>query len=428
VTNATNSASPRRITAPQVLTFPATRRLLERLLGPPESRRRTIAVVAGWWALTLLVMAPYVLLRSSADNVGFPVHGAGAETALFETLPTLTLQHWLWNGSKLVEWAVVVVHASWFFAPPLMGLLVTVRRPGRVGSYMRWWIAAELLAVPLFILLPTRPPWMANGEVVRIIAIRFGGQIHDSNPLAAMPSLHVALPLVLACWFARERWLRPAVAMFAYAALIGFEVVFSGEHYVLDVIGAAAFALAISQLSRVHFLGYAKRIVVWIKACRTFVPRLRPSGSESGQALIEFAFILPIMLVFLLVLVDFGLALDHREVIQHAAREGARYGAVNPDTDPNPNTNQIVHETVIQSDGVLDATNVSVCYDTGPDGEAAGHVGSYVRVSVNYNYKFSVGSGELLSTLGIGAPSVPMTPTAEARLEAPATGTGLKAC
>lgn len=415
MTNATNSAS-RRVAVPQVLTFPATRRLLERLLGPPVSRRRTIAISAGWWAVSLLAIPPYVFLRSRADNVGLPVQGAGAETALFGTLPTLTLQHWLWHGSQLVEWIVVVVHSSWFFVPPIMGLFVTIRRPGRVGSYMRWWIAAEFLAVSLFILLPTRPPWMANGEVVRIIAIRFGGQIHDSNPLAAMPSLHVALPLVLAFWFTRERWLRPAVAMFAYAGLIGFEVVFSGEHYMLDVMGAAAFALAISQLSRVHFLACGKRVVVWVKACRTFVPRLRPSGSESGQALIEFAFVLPIMLVFLLVLVDFGLALDHREVIQHAVREGARYGAV------HPGTTDITTDTVNQSEGVLDATNVSVCYDTGPDGEAAGNVGSYVRVSVNYTYKFSVGSGELLSTLGIGAPSIDMTPTAEARLETPVTG------
>ena len=422
MTKATNSAS-RRITAPQVLTFPATRRLFVRLLGPPESRRRTMAVVAGWWALSLLVLPPYVFLRSHADNIGFPVHGAGAETALFGTLPTLTLQHWLWNGSKLVEWIVVVVHASWFFVPPLMGLFVTVRRPGRFGSYIRWWIAADFLAALLFILLPTRPPWMANGEVVRIIAIRFGGQIHDSNPLAAMPSLHVALPLVLACWFARERWLRPAVAMFAYAGLIGFEVVFSGEHYVLDVIGAAAFALAIAQLSRVHFLGYAKRVIVWVKACRTFVPRLRPSGSESGQALIEFAFILPVMLVFLLVLVDFGLALDHREVIQHAEREGARQGAV------GASVSAIITDTVDQSQGVLTAADVTVCYVDGPDANTTvGDAGDDVRVGVTgqdpkgYKYKFTVGSGELLSTLGLGAPSIHMNPTAEARLETPVTG------
>jgi hypothetical protein len=192
----------------------------------------------------------------------------------------------------------------------------------------------------------------------------------------------------------------------------------AGGWWALTVIGAAAFALAISQLSRVHFLGYAKRVLVWVKACRTFVPRLRPSGSESGQALIEFAFILPIMLVFLLVLVDFGLALDHREVIQHAAREGARQGAV------GASVSAIITDTVDQSQGVLAPANVSVCYVDGPDANTTvGDAGDNVRVSIiNYSYRFSVGSGELLSTLGIGAPSVAMDPTAEARLETPVTG------
>src|SRR5438445_7693972 len=106
MTNTTNSAS-RRITAPQVLTFPAARRRLVRLVGPPESRRRTVAVAAGWWALTLLVLLPTcAFLRSRADNVGLPVYGSGAETTLFGTLPTLTLQHWLWDGSQLVAWVV----------------------------------------------------------------------------------------------------------------------------------------------------------------------------------------------------------------------------------------------------------------------------------------------------------------------------------
>jgi len=37
---------------------------------------------------------------------------------------------------------------------------------------------------------------------------------------------------------------------------------------------------------------------------------------EKGQALIELALVLPIILVFLMVIIDFGLALDHREVLQ----------------------------------------------------------------------------------------------------------------
>jgi hypothetical protein len=154
---------------------------------------------------------------------------------------------------------------------------------------------------------------------------------------------------------------------------------------------------------------------IW-RSAGQFVMRRRLIASERGQALIELAFVLPVMLVFLLVLVVFGLALDHREVIQHAAREGARYGAV------HPGVNGVIDETVKQSQDVLTPSDVSVCYEDGPDGQTAGDVGSYIRVSIDYTYGFTAGSGELLTAFGLGTPSISMTPIAEEVLEQPASG------
>src|SRR2546422_380500 len=124
---------------------------------------------------------------------------------------------------------VILWWGASFFVPPIAGLFVSFRRPDRIGSFFRWWMALELLALPLWAIFPVRPPWMDNGEVTRIIAIRFGGHIDDPNPFAALPSLHVAFPLMISLWFFRERWLRPALLMLAYTSLISFEVVFSGE-------------------------------------------------------------------------------------------------------------------------------------------------------------------------------------------------------
>ena len=50
--------------------------------------------------------------------------------------------------------------------------------------------------------------------------------------------------------------------------------------------------------------------------------------NKRGQALIEFAFILPFLLVIVGGIVDFGLAFFVGQVIENAAREGARAGAV----------------------------------------------------------------------------------------------------
>jgi len=56
-----------------------------------------------------------------------------------------------------------------------------------------------------------------------------------------------------------------------------------------------------------------------------FFPFIR---NKRGQALIEFAFILPFLLVIVGGIVDFGLAFFVGQVIENAAREGARAGAV----------------------------------------------------------------------------------------------------
>jgi len=132
---------------------------------------------------------------------------------------------------------------------------------------------------------------------------------------------------------------------------------------------------------------------------------------QHGQALIELAFVLPVIFVFLLVLVDFGIAIDRREVLQHAVREGARRAAVTTDT-----TN-IIDTTVDQSQGILAPADISVCYvNTNGDG-TVGNAGDGVRVSAIFTYEFTAGGGELLSAWNVPVPSIDMTPHGEARLE-----------
>ena len=53
----------------------------------------------------------------------------------------------------------------------------------------------------------------------------------------------------------------------------------------------------------------------------------RKVRGEEGASLIEFAMILPILAALLLGIVTVGLALNGKNSINNAAREGARYGA-----------------------------------------------------------------------------------------------------
>jgi len=51
---------------------------------------------------------------------------------------------------------------------------------------------------------------------------------------------------------------------------------------------------------------------------------------QRGQTLVEFAIIIPVLLLLAVFIFDFGRAVYYYSAIQNAAREGVRYGSVNP--------------------------------------------------------------------------------------------------
>ena len=61
----------------------------------------------------------------------------------------------------------------------------------------------------------------------------------------------------------------------------------------------------------------------------------RAAGREAGQELVEFALILPLLLLLFLGIIEFGRAILAYNTIANAAREGARYGIVDPVTGPH---------------------------------------------------------------------------------------------
>jgi hypothetical protein len=52
--------------------------------------------------------------------------------------------------------------------------------------------------------------------------------------------------------------------------------------------------------------------------------------AETGQTLVEFTILLPLLLIFTLVVLDIGRAIYAYSALYNATREGARYGVINP--------------------------------------------------------------------------------------------------
>ena len=110
--------------------------------------------------------------------------------------------------------------------------------------------------------------------------------------------------------------------------------------------------------------------------------RLGSRRRREGQSLVEFAVVLPIFLLLLAGLVDFGLGLYSQMTIINASREGARLGIVElgvPGADVNV-AKQHVRDRVDSMANGLDVTTTVTCTPSCASGNP-------VVVQVDYPYR-----------------------------------------
>jgi Flp pilus assembly protein TadG len=150
--------------------------------------------------------------------------------------------------------------------------------------------------------------------------------------------------------------------------------------------------------------------------------RRRRLGSERGAELIEMAFVLPLLLLIVVGIVDFGFLFRELSVVTNAAREGARAGVL-----PEYGADQNVVDRVQQ---YLDASGVNVtcalgnagpCRVNAPVQSIASPSGTIqarnVSVVIFHNFSFL---GPISALVGGSFTSVPLTGRAVMRLETPA--------
>jgi hypothetical protein len=146
--------------------------------------------------------------------------------------------------------------------------------------------------------------------------------------------------------------------------------------------------------------------------------------AQRGQTLIEFALVAPLVLFFLLAIVDFGIAIDRRLVLDHAVREGARYAAVGGNamfTGTSATEDDIKDHTAAHSQGIADPAGtigsgnyIDVCYWDENGSGRLGDKGDRVEVRVRYQHDFVTGFTGLIS---LDQPGISMNPRASSRVE-----------
>jgi hypothetical protein len=234
------------------------------LVGAAAAARRMDGLVRDWFVFLAFVQLTdglrglIYLLTCRFDlpvRVLYPLH---LERALFGEVPAVTLQKTLLHSPDgltfgALEKVLTVLHGSHFVAFLGLGLILWLRRSPHFRLFRTSFSVLLAAGITGFALIPTAPPWMASelfGFLPKLI--HFNIKIYNSvapglttsfntNPVAAMPSLHAAFPILcsLVLWrVARGRsW-----PFHVYTLVILFTIVYTGDHYVVDILAGGLLA------------------------------------------------------------------------------------------------------------------------------------------------------------------------------------------
>jgi hypothetical protein len=238
-----------------------------------RSRRRDIAVCAlQMWAYVAAYKFPHddPAAQERRVRIQYPIT---LDRALgLGELPSLRLQRALSrHGPDGPRWraldsVLVWAHWSWFIVPHGAVAYTLLRHPDRFPRAAVMTYATFNIGASVYWLVPTAPPWwpaaVESGgpegvPAVRRMMVEYGEDfwkdswaslysVFGGNPLAAMPSLHFATSLMAALLLVEAGPVAGALG-FSYLAMLGFALVYLGEHYVVDLLGGAALTLAVRR-------------------------------------------------------------------------------------------------------------------------------------------------------------------------------------
>jgi hypothetical protein len=145
--------------------------------------------------------------------------------------------------------------------------------------------------------------------------------------------------------------------------------------------------------------------------------RRAPHGRDAGVALVEFALVLPVLVLLLFGLLDFGRAVSYWLDQKHLAHETARFAAVNRNPGTGVTLQQYTHnqaETPEMRNGgtsSVPAPGLEVCISF-PNGTSA--VGDPVRATTRLTFRW-------LQVLGLSATQTTLVGSSTQRIESEPT-------
>lgn len=237
-------------------------------LSLTDLRRWGRGVIVDWLPLGVLLVF-YDTSRDITQWLGIQTHQMlqiHFDEALFGSpLLTVRLQRAVHETAavRFWEYPMFFVYMSHFFLSLVIaGLLWRFAYP-RFRAFRAQFVALTTLGFATYVLYPARPPWMAADfgvlpPIHRSVFDVWGklgvqaarssveqGSAFD-NDVAAVPSVHAALTLMILLFFwPRARWWVRTLLV-AYVLAMAWMLVYSGEHYVFDVLLGWLYAVVVA--------------------------------------------------------------------------------------------------------------------------------------------------------------------------------------
>ena len=270
------------------------------------------AVVRDWLPL-LAVLFAYDLLRGIANELGGKVFGLpqlqsnptnAVSSVRAHLWPPIDFDRWMFNGHVPTLWLqahyfqpgvvhwydriAIPIYLSHFLVSLVLAIVLWCVNYPLFRRYLAALVTLTIVTLATYVMFPAAPPWMAslNGKFsqhdlpTRCLdpAVRstcqqvhravqeslhvLGGSTVDSavekgaaysNSVAAMPSLHAAIPMLLLVFFWPEVRTRGKIGLSLYAASMSLVLVYGGEHYAADVLAGWVYAIVVTVVLRRFF-------------------------------------------------------------------------------------------------------------------------------------------------------------------------------
>ena len=225
------------------------------------------------WIIYIALFLLYEFLRGVVDDISpfynYVLYWAHyAEAIIFPELPTLFLQKYFLNNLPVL-YVSFLFYTSFFYYPFVIGYVIWVNKRELFHMYFKHFMIVSYIGLLFYFILPTAPPWFVNNSIELGInrsifmdsiintfkGFAFFSYFVNGNPVAAYPSLHTAWTAFTSFFiiehFGKKYWFTIIVPI-----MVGFSVVLTGEHYVIDVVAGLLLAYLIVRSTKKFTYNY----------------------------------------------------------------------------------------------------------------------------------------------------------------------------